>query len=515
MTAAPPRVDRGEGTREADHAASATRHDTGPAPANGEPIRMEDVTVRFGDLDAVKDITLTVARGTILGIIGPSGAGKTTTIRILTGALGPTEGRAVVLGEDPRRFHRRTRERIGYMPQQFTLYPDLTAGENVDFVASLFGLLWFRRRRRVKEVLHLVDLWDARGRRAADLSGGMQRRLELASALVHDPELLFLDEPTAGIDPLLRGRIWEELHRLKQAGRTMIVTTQYVNEAEECDAVALIAQGRLIALATPDDLRRQATGGDIIEIETARAFDAATLEGTPLVQTVHQMTPRSMRVVVAEAGSATPTIVSTINETGAEVVSAREYRLTFDEVFAELVARGQKRAAAEDRAEAAHERNEAEARAMVGHELERRRESSQTTPLDERAEETELADAAERADRAEELGRAEAADQAEAARTAGARTSEPEPLRAEVDASPPAAAVAQAEAASAQPEVASAQPVATPIDAAPPDRSRTMDDQARNLPPDDDLGGLGQAPGSANEILSSGPEPRDDRSAGR
>ena len=158
-----------------------------------------------------------------------------------------------MLGEDPRRFRRRTRERIGYMPQQFTLYPDLTARENVDFVASLFGILWRTRHRRTREVLQLVDLWDARGRRAGRLSGGMQRRLELACALVHDPDLLFLDEPTAGIDPILRVKIWEELHRLRDDGRTLLVTTQYVNEAEECDTVALISGGRLIALADPDE----------------------------------------------------------------------------------------------------------------------------------------------------------------------------------------------------------------------------------------------------------------------
>ncbi|HVL53646.1 MAG TPA: ABC transporter ATP-binding protein [Vitreimonas sp.] len=308
-----------------------------------EMLRMEDATIRFGDQVGIQDVSLSVPRGTILGIIGPSGAGKTTTIRLLTGSLEPTKGRVRVLGEDPRRFHRRTRERIGYMPQQFTLYPDLTAGENVDFVASLFGLLWFRRRRRVKEVLQLVELWDARGRRASNLSGGMQRRLELASALVHEPELLFLDEPTAGIDPLLRARIWDELHRLKDAGRTLLVTTQYVNEAEECDQVALVAQGRLAALATPDELRRQATGGDVIEVETAGPFEGSSLLGLASVRTVTQVSPQSFRVVVDDAGVATPSVVDAIGDAGGDVVTAREYRLSFDEIFAELVGRNQRR----------------------------------------------------------------------------------------------------------------------------------------------------------------------------
>src|SRR4029077_10075969 len=145
----------------------------------------------FADQLAVDGISLTVPAGIILGIIGPSGSGKTTTIRLPTGAPPPDSGPAAGLGEDPRRFRRQTRERIGYMPQSFTLYPDLTVRENVDFVASLFGMLFFARRQRTREVLELLDLWGVRRRRAGKLSGGMQRRLELAGALVHDPALLF------------------------------------------------------------------------------------------------------------------------------------------------------------------------------------------------------------------------------------------------------------------------------------------------------------------------------------
>jgi ABC-2 type transport system ATP-binding protein len=211
-------------------------------------------------------------------------------------------------------------------------------------MASMFGLLWFRRRRRVREALRIVDLWDARKRRASALSGGMQRRLELACALVHDPTLYFLDEPTAGLDPILRGRVWEELHRLKDAGRTLLVTTQYVNEAEECDNVALIAHGRLVALATPDDLRRDAMGGDIIEVETTDPFDGTALSKMPEVREVRVQGPRTFQVVVDEAGAATPLVVEAINEAGGDVAAAREFRPSFDDVFAELVERdGQSR----------------------------------------------------------------------------------------------------------------------------------------------------------------------------
>jgi ABC-2 type transport system ATP-binding protein len=300
---------------------------------------LDHASKRFADTIAVDDVSLRVPNGTILGLIGPSGAGKTTTIRLLTGAVTPTSGAVRVLGEDPRAFSRRTRERIGYMPQGFTLYGDLTARENVDFVASLFGILWRTRHRRTREVLELVDLWDVRGRRAADLSGGMQRRVELASALVHDPALVFLDEPTAGIDPLLRARIWEELHRLRDSGRTLLVTTQYVNEAAECDAVALIHAGRLVALAPPDELRRSAVGGDIIDVETESVFDGSALGALPMLRRIDQTGPRHLRVVVDDAAVALPDVVEAIGTHGGQVVSAGEHRLSFDEVFAILVGR--------------------------------------------------------------------------------------------------------------------------------------------------------------------------------
>jgi len=308
--------------------------------SSGETVvSMRNVSRAFDSRTVVREINLTVTAGTILGVIGPSGAGKTTTIRMLTGALAPTSGEIEVLGQRPTSFTRKARERIGYMPQLFALYPDLTAGENVDFVASLFGLLLWRRRGRVREVLKLVQLWDARKTRAGRLSGGMQRRLELACALVHGPTLLILDEPTAGIDPLLRVTVWEELHRLRDAGRTLLVTTQYVHEAEECDQVALIAHGRLIALAPPDELRRSATGGDVIEVETTDLFDGSNLESVPGVLAIRQLDGHRLRVTVDHAATKLPAVVDAIGVAGGDVASAREVRLTFDEVFAELVAR--------------------------------------------------------------------------------------------------------------------------------------------------------------------------------
>jgi ABC-2 type transport system ATP-binding protein len=309
------------------------------APIRAAIVTMNGVSRAFENRIVVRDLDMQIDEATILGVIGPSGSGKTTTVRMLTGALRPSSGEIRVLGEEPASFRRATRERIGYMPQQFTLYPDLTARENVDFVASLFGLLWRRRRRRTREVLQLLSLWDARNRRASAMSGGMLRRLELAGALVHEPILLFLDEPTAGIDPILRATVWEEIHRLRDAGRTILVTTQYVGDAEECDKVALIAHGRLIAFAPPDDLRRDAFGGDVVDVETAALFDAAAIDPVPGVVAVSQRGPREFTATVEDAAVMLPAIIEAVNDAGGDVVTAQEIRPSFDDVFARLVER--------------------------------------------------------------------------------------------------------------------------------------------------------------------------------
>lgn len=314
-------------------AVRVTRTETGPDPV----ISMSGVTRSFGDFTAVRDLTLQVQPGTILGLIGPSGSGKTTTVRMLTGTLEPTDGDIRVGGQDPQHFTRGMRERIAYMPQLFSLYPDLTAEENVGFVAALYGISWFGRSGRIRRALEVVELWDARKRRAGDLSGGMQRRLDLACAIVHQPDILFVDEPTAGIDPMLRQSIWDELRRMRDEGRTLLVTTQYVGEAEYCDAVALLAEGELVALDTPLALRHRVFGGEVLEIETDAPITPELITPVEEVQSVRQTAPRKLIAVVTDAGTATPRLMETITAGGIGVISMEEYQPSFDEVFAELV----------------------------------------------------------------------------------------------------------------------------------------------------------------------------------
>ena len=308
-----------------------------------EPIiSARDVTRAFDGRVVVDDLTFDVSPATILGVVGPSGSGKTTTIRMLTGTLGRTKGLISVMGEDPMRFSRRVRGMLAYMPQLFSLYEDLSAQENVGFVAALYGIGPFKRTSRIERALDVVDLLEARHVFARDLSGGMQRRLELACALVHDPEVLFVDEPTAGIDPILRQAIWDELRRLRAEGRTTVVTTQYVSEAEYCDRVALISDGQLVALDTPDALRKMAFGGDVLEITADRAVDPDVLASVEGVENVRQRGPRTLVATVSGAGALTPRIMDALRHAGVGVAGIEEQQPTFDEVFAELV--GQNRA---------------------------------------------------------------------------------------------------------------------------------------------------------------------------
>jgi ABC-2 type transport system ATP-binding protein len=303
-------------------------------------VRARGLTKIFPDGVGVHGLSLDVDQGTIFGFIGPSGSGKTTTIRLMTGILGPDSGDLSVLGKAPAEFDRSDRSRLGYMPQLSVLYPHLTIWENLGFSASLFGVPWRGRRRRMKGQLQLVDLHDARTRLLRESSGGMQRRLALAATLIHNPDLLFLDEPTAGIDPILRKKVWDHFVDLRNQGRTLFITTQYVGEAAYCDRVGVLAEGRLIAVDTPEGLRRQAFGGEVLDVIFTRPLLAPQLDQlaeTVSATQVERVGFSEVRLVVADAGEASPQVTAWAAEAGVEIEAVEPYLPAFDDVFVELI----------------------------------------------------------------------------------------------------------------------------------------------------------------------------------
>lgn len=301
-------------------------------------VALSEVSKTFGDTVAVDRLNLAIAAGQVFGLIGPSGCGKTTTIRMLLGVLKPSSGTVSVLGGDPTCFNTRQREQVGYAPQEFFLYPSLTVYENVRFVAGLFGMSRFGRRRRIREVLQFLELWDVRRRLASQLSGGMRRRLAMGCALVHNPTLLFIDEPTAGLDPMLRTKIWELLRTLRDRGVTVFVSTQYIDEIEHCDNVAILDQGHLVAVGSPNALRQRAIGGEMVEVEAADVSREAVtaLRELPQVKSL-RWTEGGLRVVVEDAAAATPAITETLQERGQVVEAVRPVVPSFDDVFKRIV----------------------------------------------------------------------------------------------------------------------------------------------------------------------------------
>ena len=305
----------------------------------------KDVTRRLGGENVLKGANLEVEEGEIFGLIGPSGAGKSTLLKILTGYLEPSDGTVEVLGQAPTTFAAEEKRRVGFMPQGFVLYEELSVLQNLNFVAGLYGLRFGKRRRRVREVLEFVELWDDRRKAARDISGGMQRRLQLAAAIVHEPDLLFVDEPTANLDPILRRKFWDEFEQLREGGRTIFVTTQYVGEAELCDRVGLLVDGALIAIGTPAELRRRAFGGEIVELSLGGEPGGLSgrleaLGGLGRVEEVRREEKDGevvslVRLLVEDADAALPKAMEMLD--GADLRSLGVPKPSFDEVFFRLV----------------------------------------------------------------------------------------------------------------------------------------------------------------------------------
>jgi ABC-2 type transport system ATP-binding protein len=299
-------------------------------------IQAEKLTKHFRQVQAVRGIDLDIAPGEIYGLIGPDGAGKTTTIRMLAGVMKPTSGIARVSGFDTSREAEQLRSQVGYMSQRFSLYGDLSVRENIEFYADIFGVRGNEREHRIQRLLHFARLEEFQDRAANALSGGMKKKLGLACALIHYPRVLFLDEPTNGVDPISRREFWDILSDLHIQGVTIFISTAYMDEAERCSRVGLMYQGEIIRQGAPAELR-QLVQGDLLaivtnDLNTAEAL-MQKLDGISEVQVYGDR----LHVFVDDAKRRTPEIQTALEAAGIRVATIRQTMPHLQEVFVSLV----------------------------------------------------------------------------------------------------------------------------------------------------------------------------------
>lgn len=311
---------------------------TAPAGAGPAVIETEHLARRFGPVIAVKDVSLTVRRGQIFGVLGPNGAGKSTLIRMLCGILDPTGGRGTVAGWDIARDGERIKECIGYMTQRFSLYDDLTVLENARFYAGVYGVPWRARRGRVDDLIERTGLVSCRDRLVGTLSGGWKQRVALACATVHEPLLLFLDEPTANVDPVSRRAFWEQIYELVAAGATVVLTTHYMDEAERCHQIAFISAGEVLDTGTPDAVTAR-RGLRVVELETEQAAEAlAALRGAPGVKELARF-GRVLRVTLQDVRDPVALVRATLEPLGLALANARATRVSVEDAFVAMARR--------------------------------------------------------------------------------------------------------------------------------------------------------------------------------
>jgi len=295
------------------------------------------LTKRFGSLVAVDHLDLTVKTGELYGFLGPNGAGKSTTLRMLTGIMEPTEGEGVVLGIDLRHDPERVKSAIGYMSQRFSLYDDLTVDENLTFYARVYMVPRGERAGRIQQMIRLAGLGSHERQLAGHLSGGFRQRLALVCALVHRPRLVFLDEPTAGVDPVSRRTFWALIRRLADEGTTVLVTTHYMDEAELCDSLGFIYQGRLIASGSPERIKKDTFGRAVIELEAPKLREVAdVLAEADAVEEVVRIGGR-VRVIVAPGGPDADGVRRLLAARGCAVTWAREVEPSVEDLFVSFV----------------------------------------------------------------------------------------------------------------------------------------------------------------------------------
>ncbi len=318
---------------------------SGTGKGGGDAVVLHDLERRFGDFVAVNRISLTVERGEVFGFLGPNGAGKSTTIRMLCGLLAPTSGRGTVAGFDIVREPEAIKRNIGYMSQKFSLYEDLTVEQNIDFYSGIYRIPREKKRARKEWVLDMAHLSDRRGMPTGLLPGGWKQRLSLGCALLHEPPILFLDEPTSGVDPISRRSFWNLIYEMADRGVTVFVTTHYMEEAEYCDRLGLIYRGELIATGTPMELKTGFMQDHVLEISCERPFQAmAALDGVPGVKEA-ALFGNKIHAASEDADELAERLKKVLPEAGFQVSSLRRITPSLEDVFVSLIE-------ARDRAEA-------------------------------------------------------------------------------------------------------------------------------------------------------------------
>ena len=299
-------------------------------------IQTDKLTKRFGDFTAVDQVTFEVRRGEIVGYVGPNGSGKTTTIRMLCAVLTPSGGHGRVLGMDVVRDAEKLKSQIGYMSQKFALYEEMTVRENLEFYAGVYGVRGRLASGRLRKVLGEVGLTEHATMRAGQLSGGWRQRLAMGCALVHEPKLLFLDEPTSGVDPVARREFWDRIYLLAEQGTTIFVSTHYMDEAEHCGRVGFMHSGKLLAMDTPTRLKASQLRGEAWDIATGKLLEGLTaLNQMPCVQQA-SMAGDKLHVITSPGDCSVDLLMRTLTAQGIDDAQAAPAEATLEDVFVSL-----------------------------------------------------------------------------------------------------------------------------------------------------------------------------------
>jgi ABC-2 type transport system ATP-binding protein len=315
---------------------------------NNNAVEVQKLTKQFDSFTAVDQISFTIPRGQIFGFLGPNGAGKTTTIRMLLGLLRPTAGMATVLGFDIVKQSDEIRKRIGYMSQKFSLYNDLTVEENLNFYGGTYGVRGERLRTRKRYILKMAGLEGRERELTKNLAGGWKQRLALGTAIIHEPEMLFLDEPTAGVDPISRRAFWDLLYELAEGGTTIMVTTHYMDEAEHCQSLAFIQRGRLVAIGSPQHIKAQEMHGQVLEVVCDQPNIAIpALRQLGLFEEV-ALYGAFIHVVTQDPGAHRSLIEQTLRDKGVAVITVDSIAPSLEDVFIASARRQEKQAQDEE-----------------------------------------------------------------------------------------------------------------------------------------------------------------------